>query len=269
MLERAYALVPMTLVIQRPAAAVNDLLHRSEHTQSPLNSQLIVAADECVVVASNGAVLGVVPPGMHWVHPQPFPFLVPAIVNASVLQAELWFVKTQPVSGIAFGGALPGVREPGTKVVCACRTFGDFALVACDPARLVSSCVGNGMSDAAPVLAWVKQLVMRQFASAFASEVEGGKSLTSPGLAPAVLERVQGELGELDAMGLSVSRFGNATITLSEDDRAAVRDAKMQAVQEAMSVKQAELAGLRCTRCSKAHEGGRFCVDCGGSLAAG
>lgn len=259
----------MTLVIQRPAEAANDLLVRSEHTQSPLNSQLIVAADECVVVVSNGVVLGTVPPGMHWVHPQPFPFLVPAIANASVLQAELWFVKTVPVMGLQFGGSLPGVREPGTKVMCVCRTFGDFALVVRDPALLIRSCLSNAMSDGAPVLGWVKQLVMRQFASAFAAEVESGKSLLSPALVPAVLERVMGALGELDAMGLGVSRFGEATISLSEDDRAAVRDAKLQAAQEAMAAKQAQIAGLRCTRCSKAHEGGRFCVDCGGSLAAG
>lgn len=258
----------MTLSIQRPPGAADALFHRFEHPQPPLNSQLTIAADECVVVVHNGVVLGIAPPGMHWLHPQPFPFLIPAIVGDNAVQAELWFVKTAPVTGIQFGGALPAVVEPGTTVKCICRTFGDFALTVRDPARFVTSCVGSALTDPEPVLGWVKGLVMRQFAGAFAKEVEGGKSVQSRDLVPAVLDRIAGELGELDGMGFAVPNFGNATVTVSEDDMAALRDAKVQAAM-AKGMPPARAATLKCSRCSKPHDAGRFCVDCGGALATG
>lgn len=257
----------MNLSIQRPPEAAAELVHRFANTLPPMNAQLIVAADEVVVVMSNGAALGVAPPGTHWLHPQPFPFLAPALVGGSSFRVELWFVKTVPIAGVQFGGSLPSVREPGTKVMCACRAFGDFALVVRDPARLVTACVGASMTETAALLGWVKQSVLRQFGSAFAKEVEGGKSVQSPALVPAVLDRVAGELGELETMGLGVSRFGDATVSVSEGDMAALRDAKLQAALEAHPPKPAS-AGLRCGRCSKPHDGGRFCVDCGGGLVS-
>lgn len=258
----------MTLSIQRPPGATDALAHRFPNPQPPLNSQLTVAADECVVVVCNGAVLGIAPPGVHWLHPQPFPFLLPAIVGGNAVQAELWFVKTAPIAGLQFGGALPTVTEPGTKVMCTCRAFGEFALTARDPARVVAACVGANATDAEPLLAWVKGLVMRQFASAFAKEVESGKSIQARDLVAAVLDRVAGELGELDGTGFGVPLFGTARVTVSEDDLAALRDAKVQAAM-AQGIPPARPVTLRCSRCSKPHEAGRFCVDCGGALATG
>lgn len=258
----------MTLSIQRPPDAVAALVHRFDHPQPPLNSQLTVAADECVVVASNGVVLGLVQPGVYWLHPQPLPFLASVIVGGNAVQAELWFVRTIPMMGIRFGGALPAFVEPGTNVQCTGRVMGDFSIAVRDPARVVTACVGASFTDAEPLLAWVKQVVMRQLGGALEKEVAGGKSLLARDLMPGALDRVAGELGELESSGLAVTRFGDVMLNFPEDDVAALRDAKVQAAL-AKGMPPARTLSLRCSKCSKPHEGGRFCVDCGGALANG
>jgi membrane protease subunit (stomatin/prohibitin family) len=264
----------MTLSIQRSPEASNALLERFENPQPPINSQLTVANDECVVVALNGAVLGVVPPGVHWLHPQPFPFLVPAIVGGNLVQAELWFVKTVTMVGIRFGGALGSVTDPLTNVECMPRAIGTFALTVRDPVRVVQGCMGQGI-DAEPLLAWAKQVVMRQLASALGIEVAGGRSVLAQDLIPAVLERLPGELGELEESGLAATHFGEVMLSFSEEDRTALSDAQKRAVQAKLAAAVAAAAApaaappRRCTQCGRPHEGGRFCVDCGGALASG
>jgi len=262
----------MTLVIQRPDDA-GGLVHRFENTQPPINSQLVVNADECVVVASNGAILGVVQPGMHWLHPQPFPFLLPAIVGGNAFETELWFVKTIPMVGIRFGGALSSVLDPGTQIAVSPRTMGDFSLVVRDPSRLVAAMLGQGNGDLDPLLGWVKTLVLRQLGAAIGQEVEEGKGILSPGLVPAALDRVAGDLGELESSGLHVTRFGEVMLSFSEADMTALKAAQVAAAKAKITAAQAPTPAaastLKCSRCSKVHEGGRFCVDCGGALGVG
>jgi len=262
----------MTLVIQRPDDA-GGLVHRFENTQPPINSQLVVNADDCVVVASNGAILGVVQPGMHWLHPQPFPFLLPAIVGGNAFETELWFVKSKPMVGIRFGGPLYEVVDPVTQLAVSPRTMGDFSLLVRDPARLVTAMLGMSGDDLDPVLLWVKAIVLRQLGTAVAQEVMGGKDVLSPALVPAALDRVAGELGELESSGLAVTRFGEVMLTFSEADITALKEARLAAakakIAAAQAPKPAAASTLKCSKCSKVHEGGRFCVDCGGALAAG
>jgi membrane protease subunit (stomatin/prohibitin family) len=261
----------MTLSIQRSPEASTALLERFENPQPPINSQLTVANDECVVVTLNGAVLGVVPPGVHWLHPQPFPFLVPAIVGGNLVQAELWFVKTVTMVGIRFGGALGCVTDPTTNVECTPRAMGSFALTVRDPVRVVQGCMGQSI-DGEQLVNWAKGIVTRKLASALAIEVEGGRSVLAQDLMPAVLERLPGELGELESSGLAATHFGEVMLNFSEEDRTALSDASKRAVQAKLAAMAAAPAAqapaARCTRCGRPHDGGRFCVDCGGPLAS-
>jgi membrane protease subunit (stomatin/prohibitin family) len=263
----------MTLSIQRSPEASTALLERFANPQPPINSQLTVANDECVVVALNGAVLGVVPPGVHWLHPQPFPFLVPAIVGGNLVQVELWFVKTVTLVGIRFGGPLSSVTDPVTNVTCTPRAMGAFALTVRDPTRVVQGCMGQSLNDAEPLVNWAKQLVTRKLASVLASEVEGGGSILAQDLIPRVLERLPGELGELERSGLAATHFGEVMLSFSDEDRTALSDASKKVAQAKLAAIAAAAAvtapAVCCTRCGRPHEGGRFCVSCGGPLASG
>jgi membrane protease subunit (stomatin/prohibitin family) len=259
----------MTLSIQRSPEASTALLERFENPQPPINSQLTVASDECVVVALNGAVLGVVPPGVHWLHPQPFPFLVPAIVGGNLVQAELWFVKTVTMVGIRFGGALGSVIDTLTQVECTPRAMGTFALTVRDPVRVVQGCMGQGI-DGERLVNWAKGIVTRKLASLLASEVAGGRSVLGPDLIPAALERLPGEVGELESAGVAASHFGEVMLSFSDEDRTALSDASKRVVQAklaAMAAPAVQAPARRCTQCGRPHDAGRFCVDCGGPLA--
>src|ERR1700738_208338 len=108
----------MTLAIQCPPETRAALLCRYPNGQCPLSSQLTVGPDECVVVTAHGGVVGVVPPGSHWLHPESLPFLSTAVVGGSTVQADLWFVKTVPLQGVKMGGLFGKVVDPGTNVPC-------------------------------------------------------------------------------------------------------------------------------------------------------
>jgi membrane protease subunit (stomatin/prohibitin family) len=262
----------MTLSIQRSPEASNALLERFAHAQPPINSQLTVANDECVVVALHGAVIGVVPPGVHWLHPQPFPFIVPAIVGGNLVDAELWFVKTVTLVGIQFGGPLTSVTDPKTNVTCTPRAMGTFALTVRDPTRVVQGCMGQSLNDAEPLINWTKKIVKRALASVLTSEVESGRSILAQDLMPAVLERLPSELGELESTGLVATHFGEVMLNFSDEDRTALSDANKKVAMAklaAMAAQAAQAPAVRCTRCGRPHEGGRFCVACGGPLAGG
>jgi len=256
----------MTSPIQRPPEVATELVHRFASTQVPISSQLVVGPDECVVVARDGVVLGVVPPGSHWLHPQALPFVAAAVVGGNLVAAELWFVRTGAFHGIQFGGALGAVVDPATQVECSPRAFGDFGLTVSDPARVVTACLSGAAGDAGAMLGWVKQLVMKKLAGAFTVAVAGGKSVTAPDLVMILQDQVAGDLGELAPIGLAFARFGNVTVSFAEEDVAAMRKV---ATERAMAKRAAAAAPpeAACPRCAAPVGGGRFCGQCGAALA--
>ena len=183
----------MTTVLQRPPGAANDLFWAAPRAEVPINSQVVVGPDECVVAHLDGAVLGVLPPGSHWLHPQPFPFLAAAVSGGVNIRAELWFVRTSPVAGIQFGGTLGTLVDLKTGVRCSPRGFGEYALAVADPTAFVRACLGMTAAEPGPVVAWVTAAVARKAAGAFANLVEvERKGVLDASIAPHVAEALGG-----------------------------------------------------------------------------
>ncbi len=92
---------------------------------------------------------------------QNIPFLnnlVNKFTGGDVFIAEIFFVKTQPVRGVPFGGPLESMEDPILFEFVTPRIFGEFSLVVVDPVRFVvgyhGQCGGSGDNDV--VLSWIK-----------------------------------------------------------------------------------------------------------------
>jgi membrane protease subunit (stomatin/prohibitin family) len=266
----------MTPMIQRPAEHASALFWcaRTPPTPFPLSSQLVVGTGECVVAHLDGSILGVIPPGNHWLHPQPFPFLAPSVVGGASIRAELWFVRTSRMAGLPIGGSLAQVTDPGTQVPCNPRGFGDYSLTVVDPAKLVRSSLGQAANDPAPLLGWVTSVLARTLSAAFGRLVEiEGVGVLDGSLIPRLSQALDGQLGEIEAAGVKFGGLGSYQVNLSEEDAQAVRrvtTAKAEAARAAKIAKMEQAATIvalqRCARCGSPQDAGRFCTACGASL---
>ena len=160
--------------IARPADSATTLFHRIPNASLPFGAAVAIGPEDCAVVTRNGAILGVAPPGTHALHPQTLPALAQAVVG-SMLQLDLWFVRTAPVPGIRLGGPLGRLVDPLTKVPCSVSGFGECSLFVSDAARFVMACEGATLTSPEPVLAWASAQIQRKITSLLAQYVMGGE----------------------------------------------------------------------------------------------
>ena len=254
------------MTIQRPSDAMGPIFWHAPQAPVPINTPIVVGEHECVVASLDGAILGVIPTGSHWMHPQPFPFLSRCIDPQSNIRAELWFVTTARVEGIKCGGSLGEVLDAQTEVHCSPRAIFGFSVKVTDPLRLVNGVMSQSM-ESDGLIEWVKAMVMKKAKETLAHYAMGGGSLLGPKLSAELSAEIP-KLTDLDVCGLQIAGVGDVMMNFSQDDITALKQAsvaKAAAKREAMANAQ-PAAQLRCGRCGVAHAGGRFCTSCGAPL---
>ncbi len=246
------------MTIQRAQHSAGELAWRFGATTLPINSQLLVNADECVVVQSAGAVLGVITSGSHWLHPQPFPFLESSVVGPNV-HAEVWFVKTATVPGFKFGGQIGVIVEPVSRIGCNLRVSGDFSMVANNPIAIVVTLLSTGAADATPLVQWAASLLLHETKDivSMVTEVEQ-LSFLEPEMVRRLSELLPGRLDSLAQAGLQLGEVGALSLSISDEDQSALTSAAQ---------KETKRSQIVCAQCGAQHDGGRFCVQCGAPLA--
>jgi hypothetical protein len=265
----------MTTILQRPADAANGMFWAAPAVPAPINSQLVVGPEECVVTHLDRAILGVIPPGNHWLHPQPFPFLAPSVVGGANIRAELWFVRTSPIAGLQVGGSLGSIVDPTTQIRCNPRGFGEYSLTVADPALLVRSSLGMSATGPGPVVGWVSALVLNKVSAAYVKLVETERRFViDPRLLPSIAQAVQSELSELGASGLAFGGLGNFQLSLPADQAEAIQRKNREAAAAARAAKVAEIERAStaavpraCGGCRAPFGAGRFCTACGAQVA--
>ncbi len=254
--------------IQRPNDAMGSPLWAAPDGPFPINSQLVVGQEECLVAALDGVIVGVVPAGTYWLHPQPLPFLASSI-SGSNIRAELWFVRMSATPANRFGGSVD-VIDSGLGLLCTARVMGEYSLKVNDPKLLVTASLGQGSSAGDALFGWASGVVTRHVLQVFASLAadQGVKLLEIETLLPRLTEEASRGMSELQSSGLALGHLGSLAIAFSEEDRERLRsataadDAEKRAKTAAA---QAVPAAIRCTQCGAPNDRGRFCTACGHS----
>jgi membrane protease subunit (stomatin/prohibitin family) len=226
------------MMIARPDHLKHLVVYKHPDQNIPFWSQLTVDSDECALFFKDGQYQGWLPTGRHTLSSQNIPFLnnlVNKFTGGNVFIAEVFFVKTQPIRSIPFGGKLESMEDPILFEFVTPRIHGEFSCVITDPVRFVIGYHGQaaGAQDNDVILDWVKRLLMRSVKTVIGQMcAQSGRSLLNLGGMTAELAgRMVQAAPELNEIGVKVLQIADFNINFSAEDEKLLREANKARAQ--------------------------------------
>lgn len=220
------------MMIARPDHLKHLVVYKHPDQNIPFWSQLTVDSDECALFFKDGQYQGWLPTGRHTLSSQNIPFLNNLVNNftgGNVFIAEVYFVKTQPIRSVPFGGKLESMEDPILFEFVTPRIHGEFSAVITDPVRFVIGYHGQaaGAQDNDVILDWVKRLLMRSVKTVIGQMcAQSGRSLLNLGGMTAELAgRMVQAAPELNEIGIKVLQIADFNINFSAEDEKLLREA--------------------------------------------
>ncbi|WP_044236542.1 SPFH domain-containing protein [Chondromyces apiculatus] len=220
------------MMIARPDALKHLIVYKHPDQNIPFWSQLTVDSDECALFFKDGRYVGHLPAGRHTLQSQNIPFLnnlVNKFTGGDVFIAEVFFVKTQPVRSLPFGGPLESMEDPILYEFVTPRIFGEFSLVVVDPVRFVIGYHGQaaGANDNDAILGWIKGKFFMSVKTVIAQTcAQQQKSLLNlGGMSMELAGRIVQLAPNLEEIGVRVLEIGNFNINFAPEDQKLLREA--------------------------------------------
>jgi len=220
------------MMIARPDAAKHLIVYKHPDQNVPFWSQLTVDSDECALFFKDGRYVGHLLAGRHTLQTQNIPFLnnlVNKFTGGDVFISEIFFVKTQPLRGVPFGGPLESMEDPVLFEFVTPRIFGEFALVVVDPVRFVigyhGQCAGSGDNDV--ILNWIKGKFFMSVKTVIGQTcAQQQKSLLNlGGMSMELSARIVQFAPNLEEIGIKILEIGNFNINFAAEDQKLLREA--------------------------------------------
>ncbi|MGH8890835.1 MAG: SPFH domain-containing protein [Acidothermaceae bacterium] len=214
-----------------PDSAKNQLLYKWPDRQIRRWTRAIVDADERAVFVAQGRVMGVIEPGRHQIDASELPFLgdfIDKLTGSKAYDCELFFVSTHEFPDLPFGGAIDAVRDPDTHLIVQLRGYGEFSIQVVDPVALILRLTGTvDLADPSAVVHWAAEQVLKAARTVVVTHVVSdnwpvlGLAARTPQIEA---DTLQGANAALAGYGLQITRLGNVTVTLSDEDAEQLRD---------------------------------------------
>jgi membrane protease subunit (stomatin/prohibitin family) len=220
------------MMIARPDHLKHLIVYKHPDQNFPFWSQLTVDSDECALFFKDGQYQGWLPAGRHTMQTQNIPFLnnlVDKFTGGDVFIAEIFFVKTQPIRSIPFGGKLESMEDPTLFEFVTPRMHGEFSMVITDPVRFVIGYHGQqaGPNDNDAVTDWIKRLFFMSAKTVIGQMcAQTGRSLLNLGGMTAELAgRMVQSAPNLADIGVKILQIGDFNINFSAEDEKLLREA--------------------------------------------
>ena len=254
--------------IARPAGFETQILYRWPKARTARASVLLVGPDEQAVVVHEGTVEPPLGPGAHRVQ-EIVGVAAPdvALGDSADLEAQVFLVLTRELSGLKFGGMVDKVADPETTLAVGLRVFGDYALRVVDPVKVATS-LGSGTEQVpnSRFTDLVRDLLLKVLREDVVTHI-GTQRWPILGLAAHTQEIETETLKAVqtlaDGYGLEVTRMGNFTISMKEEDEALLTAHRAKLADLAAGSRQEQTCGS----CAAANPAAaRFCLECGKPL---
>lgn len=220
------------MMIARPDHLKHLIVYKHPDQNIPFWSQLTVDSDECALFFKDGTYQGWLPAGRHTLQTQNIPFLnnlVNKFTGGDVFIAEIFFVKTQPIRSVPFGGKLESMEDPLLFEFVTPRIHGEFSMVITDPVRFVIGYHGQaaGGHDNDATSDWIKRLFFMSVKTVIGQMcAQSGRSLLNlGGMTSELAGRMIQSAPNLADIGVKILQIADFNINFSAEDERMLREA--------------------------------------------
>jgi membrane protease subunit (stomatin/prohibitin family) len=237
------------MMIARPDAQKHLIVYKHPDGNIPTFSQLTVDFDECAVFFKSGTppVVGALAPGRHQLSTQNIPFLnrfVTQFTGGNVFQAEVFFVKTQPIRALTFGGQMMSMRDPELDLRVTPRAFGTYSMAIVDPIRFVIGYTGQAaQGDNDQITLWLRQRMFQGLGKTLGGFLKSGQTtfMDLGGVAPDLATAMVRDCPDFSEIGVRILEVGELKITVSDEDQARIDELQDQMAQAKLSARMANV----------------------------
>jgi len=231
------------MMIARPDNLKHLIVYKHPDQNFPFWSQLTVDSDECALFFKDGQYQGWLPAGRHTLQTQNIPFLnnlVDKFTGGNVFISEIYFVKTQPIRSLPFGGKLESMEDPVLFEFVTPRMHGEFSMVITDPVRFVIGYHGQeaGPNDNDAIADWIKRLFFMSAKTVIGQMcAQTGRSLLNlGGMTSELAGRMVQSAPNLADIGVKILQIGDFNINFSAEDEQLLRGANKERAEARRNV---------------------------------
>jgi membrane protease subunit (stomatin/prohibitin family) len=237
------------MMIARPDNMKHLIVYKHPNGNIPTYSRLTVDLDECAVFFKSGAppTVGALPPGRYPLSTENIPFLnqfITSFTGGNIFQAEVFFVKNQPVRNLTFGGQMMSMRDPELDLRVTPRAYGTYSMLVVDPIRFIIGYTGQAMQgDNEQITLWLRQRMFQGLGKTLAGFLKSGQTtfMDLGGVAPDLAAAMARDCPDFSEIGVRILEIGELKISVSDEDQARIDELQDQMAQAKMKARMAKV----------------------------
>jgi membrane protease subunit (stomatin/prohibitin family) len=237
------------MMIARPDNMKHLIVYKHPNGNIPTYSRLTVDLDECAVFFKSGAppTVGALPPGRYPLSTENIPFLnhfITSFTGGNIFQAEVFFVKNQPVRNLTFGGQMMSMRDPELDLRVTPRAYGTYSMVVVDPIRFIIGYTGQAaQGDNEQITLWLRQRMFQGLGKTLAGFLKSGQTtfMDLGGVAPDLAAAMARDCPDFSEIGVRILEIGELKISVSDEDQARIDELQDQMAQAKLNARMAKV----------------------------
>ncbi|HMI82996.1 MAG TPA: SPFH domain-containing protein [Polyangiaceae bacterium] len=237
------------LMIARPDGMKHLIVYKHPDGNIPTYARLTVDMDEVAVFFKSGSppTVGALGPGRYPLSTENIPFLnhfVTSFTGGNIFQAEVFFVKNQPVRNLTFGGQMMSMRDPELDLRVTPRAYGTYSLVVIDPIRFIIGYSGQAaQGDNEQVTSWLRQRLFQGLGKTLGGFLKSGQTtfMDLGGVAPDLASAMLRDCPDFSEIGVRILEIGELKISVSPEDQARIDELQDQMAEAKLKARVAKV----------------------------
>ena len=177
------------LMIARPDGMKHLIVYKHPDGNIPNYARLTVDMDEAAVFFKSGQppAVGALGPGRYPLSTENIPFLknfITSFTGGNIYQAEVFFVKNQPVRNLTFGGQMMSMRDPELDLQVTRAPTARIRSSSSTPSASSSVTRARRRGDNEQVTSWLRQRLFKASARRWAAQIGQTTFMDLGGVAP-------------------------------------------------------------------------------------
>ncbi|HEX9298030.1 MAG TPA: SPFH domain-containing protein [Polyangiaceae bacterium] len=237
------------MMVARPDDMKHLIVYKHPDGNIPMYARLTVDLDESAVFFKSGSppTVGALPPGRYPLSTENIPFLnhfITSFTGGNIFQAEVFFVKSQPIRNLTFGGQMMSMRDPELDVRVTPRAYGTYSMLVVDPIRFIIGYTGQAAEgDNEQITAWLRQRMFQGLGKTLAGFLQSGQTtfMDLGGVAPDLAAAMARDCPDFSDIGVRILEIGELKISVSPEDQARIDQLQDQMAQAKLKARMAKV----------------------------